>query len=61
MKWHIFPRLTLFGRRWFFNLKSANGQIVLQSEGYRNRVDAMRTVERIKIEGSQASIFVEPS
>jgi uncharacterized protein YegP (UPF0339 family) len=40
------------GKSWYFHLKSANGQIVLQSEGYKRKSALLRTIATIKRSGS---------
>ena len=59
MKFKIFRRLTIFGRRWFFHLKSANGEIIMQSEGYFNRADAESIVGKIRQNAAYAKVDVE--
>lgn len=59
MRWYIFRR-GILRRRWFFHLKAANGEIVLSSEGYRNRADAISTVKLIKNQGALAAVLIEP-
>lgn len=39
LKIETFDRRTLWGRRYFFRIKAANGEVIAQSEGYRNRLD----------------------
>jgi uncharacterized protein YegP (UPF0339 family) len=34
---HVFRKDSLFGRRWYFNGKSGNSQIVAGSEAYNSR------------------------
>jgi uncharacterized protein YegP (UPF0339 family) len=43
MKIHVFPRVGLFGRQWYFRIVAKNGRTVAQSEGYRNRGDCVST------------------
>lgn len=56
MKFELFKRWGLRGPRWYWRLKGANGEIVAQSEGYKNRVDAMTTIDLIKCNVSRAEI-----
>lgn len=35
-KFETYDRMTLRGRRWFFRFRAANGEIMLQSEGYNS-------------------------
>jgi uncharacterized protein YegP (UPF0339 family) len=48
MKFVIFRRLTVRGRRWFFHLKAANGEIVCQSEAYTSKAGALNGIEAVK-------------
>lgn len=43
-RWEIY---TDEDGQWRFRLKARNGKIVLASEGYHNRADAVHTVELI--------------
>lgn len=57
MKFKIFSRLTLLGRRWYFHGRSSrNGKIMLASEGYRNHADCLETVQAIRAEAATAPI-----
>lgn len=61
MKFHLWQQFTLFGRRWYWHLKARNGEIVAQSEAYRNRADALKTIELIRTKAADAAIeVVEP-
>ncbi len=40
---------------WYFRLKSRNGKIVAQSEGYKQRFAALKTIDKIK----QSSFLAE--
>lgn len=46
------PRIELFRgaliRRWYFRFVAANGEIVVQSQGYRRKVDARDTIELVR-------------
>lgn len=48
MKIEVYPRRTLFGRRWFFRIKAGNGETIAQSESYHNRGDAMDTARLLR-------------
>ena len=39
----FFSRLTWKGRQHYFRVRAGNGQIIAQSEGYRNAKDRDRT------------------
>lgn len=43
MKFEIYSRRTLRGKRWFFRIRAKNHKILAQSEGYYNRDDAVDT------------------
>ncbi len=43
MKLEIFSRRTLRGKRWFFRVRAANGEIIAHSESYHNRADCVAT------------------
>ncbi len=51
---------TLFGRRWYFHLRGKNGEVVIQSEGYRDRRDAERAIEIVKGANADTPIQVMP-
>ena len=55
MTFHIFQRRTLSGKRWYFNARARNGEIILQSEGYRNQADALATIALIRTEAAGAA------
>ena len=44
----IFSRRTLRGKRWYFRIKATNGEIIAQSEGYHNKVDAISTAQTMR-------------
>lgn len=41
---------------WYFHLKSANGKIIAQSEGYKRRGAALKAVNKIKQSAFLASV-----
>lgn len=57
MRWKIFSRRGLRGKRWYFRGIARNGEPVCQSEGYKNRADAEATVALIR---SEAGISPPP-
>lgn len=59
MTFTLFQRRTLKGRRWFFNARAGNGEIILQSEGYRNFDDAMATIALIRTEAASAPVHIQ--
>lgn len=56
MKFHLFRKLTMFGPRWYWNLRAVNGQIVCQSEAYRNEADARSTIDSIRRNAAYARV-----
>ena len=48
LKFEMYDRLTLMGRRYFFRVKGGNGEIVVQSEGYTRRESAMHTIQLLR-------------
>lgn len=53
----IFPRKHLFGKRWYFRVRAANGEPIAQSEGYHNRADARSTAMLLRNAMVDAEIF----
>lgn len=56
MRFEIYARRGLRGRFWYWRLKGRNGEVIAQSEGYRNRVDAVATASLIKGSAHEAPI-----
>lgn len=56
MTFELFPRRTIRGRRWYWRLVARNGEIVAQSEGYRNKGNAILTINRIRTAAAHAPI-----
>lgn len=57
MRIELFSRRSLLGRKsWYFRVRATNGEIVAQSEGYRNRSDARTTAQRLREGVSEAAI-----
>ena len=56
MKFEIFSRSGLLGRRWYFRLRAKNGEIVAQSQRYKQRESAVETIGRIIRETEYARI-----
>lgn len=44
MKVHVFESKGL----WYFHVKSSNGKIVAQSEGYKQKASALKTIKALK-------------
>lgn len=61
MIFQLFRRRGLRGRRWYFRLRAANGEIVVQSEGYAHRADALGAIQLIRNQAVLATIKeIEP-
>lgn len=56
MRFQIRSALTLLGRRWYFRGRARNGEIILQSEGYRNHADCLAAVEYIRAKAASAPV-----
>ena len=56
MKIEIFSRRGLFGKRWFFRVRAANGEIVAQSEAYHRRLDAIEMAHSLRDELGKAQV-----
>lgn len=57
MRIEMFSRLGLCGKRWYFRVRADNGEIIAASEGYKRRVDARSTAQRLRDGMASASIF----
>lgn len=53
----IFSRKHLFGKRWYFRVRAANGEPIAQSESYHNRNDAKATAMLLRSAMNDAEIF----
>lgn len=53
----IFSRKHLFGRRYYFRVRAANGEPIAQSEGYHNRSDARSTAQLLRAAMPDAEIY----
>lgn len=51
MRFQVYSRLTLFGRRWYWRLRAANHEIIAQGEGYVNRLDCVKAVNLVRSTG----------
>jgi uncharacterized protein YegP (UPF0339 family) len=54
MKFELFSRRGLRGKRWYFRIRAANGEPIAQSEAYVHKDSAIRTIELIKREAHKA-------
>jgi uncharacterized protein YegP (UPF0339 family) len=58
------PKFTVFkgeDKQWRFNMKADNGEIILQSESYKRRKDALDTVEVIRTTAAASPVEVKQS
>lgn len=56
MRFEVFERRTLFGRRWFWRLRAKNGEIISQSEAYNSRAAAAKTINTVIEQAGGAEI-----
>jgi hypothetical protein len=49
-------RSVLRGKRWYFRVKSTNGEIVAQSEAYQNKGDCIGTAHTMRARLFDASL-----
>lgn len=59
MRFQIFSRRTIRGKRWYWRMRAGNGEVIAQSEGYRNRSDAIETVALVRTEAAAAAVHFE--
>jgi uncharacterized protein YegP (UPF0339 family) len=54
MRFVLYSRLTLRGRRWFWRLKAGNGEIVAHgsTRGYSRRIDAETAIGLVRASGA---------
>jgi len=43
----VYPRRTLFGRKWNWMLKAGNGEIIAHGEGYSRKIDCLNAVRLV--------------
>lgn len=53
MKFEYFKRKT----QWYFRLRSRNGKVICQSEGYKRKVDCLNGIR--SVQESEEAPFVE--
>lgn len=58
LKFVVFSKFTLRGKRWFFRIVAKNGEIIAQSEAYVRRIDAQRTLTLIATSARHAEVIV---
>jgi len=55
------PRFTLFrgkrGGQYYFNLTAKNGQVILQSEGYKSKASAKNGIKSVKVSSKRKTLF----
>jgi len=55
------PRFEVFpgaNGQWFFHLRGGNGEIMLPSEGYTRKADALRAVRAVRLASVMARTVV---
>lgn len=57
-RFEIFPKRGLRGKRWYFRIVARNNEIVAQSEGLKNKADAIHMVDRLRLNIAHASVTV---
>lgn len=60
MTFEIFTRRGIRGKRWYWRLRARNGEIIAQSEAYRNEGDAYATVALVRTEAPYAAMKERP-
>jgi uncharacterized protein YegP (UPF0339 family) len=60
MRFELFQRRTVRGKRWFWRLKARNGEIVCQSEAYHSRADAEHSIDLVQNLGPATPLKVIP-
>lgn len=58
LKFVVFSKFTLRGKRWFFRIVAKNGEIIAQSEAYVRRIDAQRALTLIATSARHAEVIV---
>jgi uncharacterized protein YegP (UPF0339 family) len=48
MRYEIYSRITIRGRRWFWRLRAVNHEIIASGEGYRNKDDAEDAISLVQ-------------
>ena len=48
MRFVIYPRRSIRGRRWHWRLQAGNGEIIASGEAYVNRADCVHAVELVQ-------------
>lgn len=51
-------RSGIIRKQWYFRFRARNGQIVAQSEGYRNKQDCINTANSIKLRAADADVII---
>lgn len=56
MRFEIYSRLTLIGRRWYWRLRARNHEIIAQGEAYNRKVDCLRAIELVTGTGPETPV-----
>ncbi len=58
MRFQIYSRWTIFGRRWHWRLVAANNRIVAQGDtsGYHNKGDCVDAIEHVRETGLKTMV-----
>jgi uncharacterized protein YegP (UPF0339 family) len=59
IRFKVFPRRGLFGRRWYFNLTASNGEIIAQSEPYKRRIDCLHALATVARTDGSTPVDIE--
>lgn len=51
MRFQIYSRLTLLGRRWYWRLRAPNHEIIAQGEAYVRKEDCRHAVSLVRKTG----------
>lgn len=51
MRFQIYSRLTLLGRRWYWRLRARNGEMIASGEGYNRKEDCRHAVSLVRQTG----------
>jgi uncharacterized protein YegP (UPF0339 family) len=57
MKFEIFPRWGLLGKRWYFRIVSNNGECLATSQAYTRKQHAVDTVNIIGRQAGEARVY----
>lgn len=52
MRFEIYSRRTIKGRRWYWRLRAANREIIASGEGYNHRAGALCAIDLVRATGT---------